>query len=104
MAGVMLGLLLMMTVAPGWMQADTPLPPPEHDWLATGSIDGDIYIFDADTGDRYNISNHPANDYSPRWSPDGRYGVCKLASGVSRHISMSNYSGRGSAERESGLN
>ena len=31
----------------------------------------EIYVMDADGGNRENLSNHPVNDEDPDWSPDG---------------------------------
>ena len=31
----------------------------------------DIYVMDADGGNRENLSNHPVHDMDPDWSPDG---------------------------------
>ena len=31
----------------------------------------DIYVMDADGGNRENLTNHPAYDHQPDWSPDG---------------------------------
>ena len=32
----------------------------------------EIYVMDADGGNQENLTNHPAYDYYPDWSPDGR--------------------------------
>ena len=32
----------------------------------------DIYIIDTNGENLINLTNHPADDYSPTWSPDGR--------------------------------
>ena len=31
----------------------------------------EIYVMDADGGNQENLTNHPAYDYYPDWSPDG---------------------------------
>ena len=31
----------------------------------------EIYVMDADGGNQENLTNHPANDFDPDWSPDG---------------------------------
>ena len=31
----------------------------------------EIYVMDADGGNRENLSNHPVHDMDPDWSPDG---------------------------------
>ena len=31
----------------------------------------EIYVMDADGGNRENLSNHPVDDTDPDWSPDG---------------------------------
>ncbi|MDE0505650.1 MAG: hypothetical protein OXI86_16350, partial [Candidatus Poribacteria bacterium] len=31
----------------------------------------EIYVMDADGGNRENLSNHPVDDMDPDWSPDG---------------------------------
>ena len=33
--------------------------------------DGEVYVMDADGGNRENLTNHPAYDFDPDWSPDG---------------------------------
>ena len=39
-------------------------------------IDGrpttEIYVMDADGGNQQNLTNHPGDDHSPSWSPDGK--------------------------------
>ena len=32
----------------------------------------EIYVMDADGGNQENLTNHPASDFQPDWSPDGR--------------------------------
>ena len=32
----------------------------------------DIYVMDADGSNQQNLTNHPANDWDPSWSPDGK--------------------------------
>lgn len=50
---------------------------PDGKWIATSYEDedfnDDIYIFPVDgSREPYNVSRHPADDYSPIWSPDGK--------------------------------
>jgi Tol biopolymer transport system component/dienelactone hydrolase len=33
--------------------------------------DADIFVIDPDGGPAHNLTRHPANDFSPEWSPDG---------------------------------
>ena len=37
-------------------------------------LDGnsDIFVMDADGSNQVNLTNHPAGDFAPAWSPDGR--------------------------------
>lgn len=44
---------------------------PDGSKIACGS-DGDIYAMDADGSNPVNLTNHPAHDVDPAWSPDGR--------------------------------
>ena len=37
------------------------------DWFAS-----EIYVMDADGGNQLNLTDHPADDRSPSWSPDGK--------------------------------
>ena len=37
------------------------------DWFAS-----EIYVMDADGGNQQNLTNHPSDDRSPSWSPDGK--------------------------------
>jgi dipeptidyl aminopeptidase/acylaminoacyl peptidase len=34
--------------------------------------DADIFLIDPDGGPAHNLTRHPANDFSPEWSPDGK--------------------------------
>jgi len=50
---------------------------PAGEWLAFSSRDNgfsrNVYVVPADgRGDAFNVSQHPSNDSSPAWSPDGR--------------------------------
>ncbi|MGQ9626046.1 MAG: cellulase family glycosylhydrolase [Anaerolineae bacterium] len=52
----------------------TPIPPPFS--LAFASDyegNGEIYRFDSDTGNLTNLTNHPAVDWDPAFSPDGSH-------------------------------
>jgi TolB protein len=33
--------------------------------------DADVFVIDPDGGPAHNLTQHPANDFSPEWSPDG---------------------------------
>ena len=33
---------------------------------------GEIYLMDTDGKNQRNLTNHPADDFAPTWSPDGR--------------------------------
>ena len=37
-----------------------------------GWFTSEIYVMDADGGNQINITNHPSDDRSPSWSPDGQ--------------------------------
>ncbi len=45
----------------------------------------EIYVMDANGGNQENLTNHPAADYQPDWSPDGR----KIAFVSGRHGGVS---------------
>ena len=32
----------------------------------------EVYVMDANGGNPRNLTNHPASDYNPAWSPDGK--------------------------------
>ena len=55
--------------ADGWGQA------PRTAKIAFTSFRGgndEIYVMDADGKNQHNLTNHPSDDYTPAWSPDGR--------------------------------
>jgi len=37
------------------------------------NFNSDVYIYDLKGGKTHNISRHPDDDYSPAWSPDGKF-------------------------------
>ena len=39
---------------------------------ANGWLTSEIYVMDTDGGNPQNLTNHPARDSSPSWSPDGK--------------------------------
>ncbi len=49
---------------------------PDSRWIAYSVEDneynGDIWIIPAKGGEAYNVSQHPDDDFSPKWSKDGR--------------------------------
>ena len=57
-------------------KAGTPHPSSPADPKLAFHTDRDgnneIYVMDADGSDPTNLTNHPANDASPAWSPDGQ--------------------------------
>jgi dipeptidyl aminopeptidase/acylaminoacyl peptidase len=42
-------------------------------FLAEGKTNADVYIANADGTDPKNVTNNPASDNHPRWSPDGKW-------------------------------
>ena len=42
-----------------------------HPDRAPGWFTSEIYVMDADGGNEQNLTNHPSDDRSPSWSPDG---------------------------------
>ena len=42
-----------------------------HPDRAPGWFTDEIYVMDADGGNEQNLTNHPSDDRSPSWSPDG---------------------------------
>ena len=42
-----------------------------HPDRAPGWLTSEIYVMDADGGNPQNLTNHPSDDRSPSWSPDG---------------------------------
>ncbi|APF18700.1 peptidase S41 [Caldithrix abyssi DSM 13497] len=63
------------TVISGWSTPDFSWSP-DGQWLAYSIEDEefnrDVYLHHLESGKRYNISQHPDNDYAPAWSKDGR--------------------------------
>ena len=43
-----------------------------HPRRVPGWFASEIYVMDADGGNQQNLTNNPANDRSPSWSPDGK--------------------------------
>ena len=43
-----------------------------HPGRAPGWFTSEIYVMDADGGNQQNLTNHPSDDRSPSWSPDGK--------------------------------
>ncbi len=43
-----------------------------HPLRIPGFFSSDIYVMDADGGNQQNLTNHPADDRDPSWSPDGK--------------------------------
>ncbi len=62
-------------VVSGWSTPDFSWSP-DSKWLAFSVEDNefnqDVYLLNLENGQKYNISQHPDNDYAPRWSADGR--------------------------------
>src|SRR3990172_1866268 len=44
----------------------------EKDLVVGGDFNAEIFVMDADGGNPVNLTNNPAHDGAPKWSPDGR--------------------------------
>ena len=44
----------------------------EHPHKVQGQFAGEIYVMDTDGGNQLNLTNNPAEDNGPSWSPDGK--------------------------------
>lgn len=77
----MAGLLVIGCTAAQPSRSALPSLPAEASWIAFAfdadggwdfeGGDAEIYLVDDSGGSRVNVTNHPANDFSPEWSPDG---------------------------------
>ncbi len=59
-----------------WTGRNAPLPSvsPDGRWIAfVEGSPGDIHVISPDGRTAYRITDHPAEDYFPVWSPDGRH-------------------------------
>jgi Tol biopolymer transport system component len=60
----------------GWLGRAAPLPSVAHDGRYIAFVDGspgDIHVVSRDGRNAYRITDHPADDSYPVWSPDGRH-------------------------------
>ncbi|GAB4330732.1 MAG: S41 family peptidase [Calditrichia bacterium] len=63
------------TILKGWSAPDYQWSPDSR-WLIysveDNEFNSDVWLHNLQSGKRYNVSQHPDYDYSPRFSPDGR--------------------------------
>jgi len=63
------------TVLKGWAEPDFAWSPDSR-WLAysveDNEFNSDIFLLNLETGEKYNVSQHPDYDLTPRWSADGK--------------------------------
>lgn len=62
------------TATPAPTPTPTPTPLPRASLIAfetTGDGNAEIYLLDIGSGERLNLTRHPADDRAPAWSPDG---------------------------------
>jgi len=62
------------TLVKGWASLQFSWSPDSH-WIAYSREDNefneDVHIVNVQTGESHNISQHPDEDFIPKWSPDG---------------------------------
>lgn len=50
-------------------------------FMANENRNSDIFVLNLETGERVNVTNHPADDLFPKWSADGRLAFMSSRSG-----------------------
>ena len=66
-----IGLTVMLLSGEPWLRHGLAAPKSKIAFTHLGFDNYEIYVMDADGGNRENLSNHPVDDKEPDWSPDG---------------------------------
>ena len=66
-----IGLTVMLLSADLWLTGGLDAQGSRIAFSHLGFDNYEIYVMDADGGNRENLSNHPVDDQDPDWSPDG---------------------------------
>ena len=66
-----IGLTVILLSAELWLIGDLTAQKSRIAFTHLGFDNFEIYVMDADGGNRENLSNHPVDDTDPDWSPDG---------------------------------
>ncbi len=66
-----IGLTVMLLSAELWLMGGLAAQKSRIAFTHLGFDNFEIYVMDADGGNRVNLSNHPVHDEEPDWSPDG---------------------------------
>jgi len=78
----------------GWKMAPTALAlSPDSKWIATGSQDCTVHVWNAKTGEDLAMSGYPQKIKELAWSPDSRL----LATGGGQVVTVWSFSGKGPA-------
>ena len=65
------GLCVCLTSGELWLRQGLAVQKSRIVFTSTRDRNLEIYVMDADGGNRENLSNHPVDDLDPDWSPDG---------------------------------
>ena len=66
-----IGLTVMLLSGELWLMGGLAAQKSQLAFTHLGFDNFEIYVMDADGGNRENLSNHPVHDQDPVWSPDG---------------------------------
>ena len=66
-----IGLTAMLLISELWLIGGLAAQEPRIVFSNLAFDNWEIYVMDADGGNRENLSNHPVHDMDPDWSPDG---------------------------------
>jgi serine/threonine protein kinase len=86
------------TQTPTSTPTETPAPPPVDRIAFASNHEGnfDLYGMDADGSNQQRLTNTPAEEWHPAWSPDGTRIVCQCMSGASgSNVCLVNADGSG---------
>ena len=65
------GLCVWLTSGELWLRQGLAAQKSQIVFTSTRDSNAEIYVMDADGGNQENLTNNPANDFDPDWSPDG---------------------------------